>query len=61
VRFLARVRRCQERDGRVEIKDHGIEDHDILKLHSCYFRYLFPMMIEIQYYEWPEGSEPAAS
>ncbi len=59
--ILARARHYQEGDDRVEIIDHGIEDHDILKLHNCYFRYLFPMKIEIQYYEWPEGSEPAAS
>ena len=55
---LARAKSYRERDDRVEIIDHEVEDHSVLKLHNCYFRYLFPMMVEIQYYEWPEGSQP---
>ena len=56
---LARAKKFRERDDRVEIIDHEIEDHGVLKLHNFYTRYLFPMMVEIQYYELPESGGPA--
>jgi hypothetical protein len=37
---------------------HQVEDHGMLKLHNCYFRYLLPMMVEIQYYEMGEDAAP---
>ena len=49
---LARARAWQERDGRVEIVDSQVEDHEVLKLHSFYLRYLLPLMVEIQWFEW---------
>jgi hypothetical protein len=56
---LERARRYAERDPRVEITDHGVEDHGILKLHAAYVRFLLPMMFEVQYYEFPEGEAPS--
>ena len=56
---LERARRYRERDSRVEITDHGVEDHGILKLHAAYVSFLLPMMFEVQYYEFPEGAPPS--
>ena len=56
--LLERAKKYRERDDRVEIIDHQVEDHSVLKLHNCYFRYLLPMMVEIQYYELPEDGAP---
>ncbi len=55
---LARAKSFRERDDRVEIIDHEVEDHGVLKLHNFYTRYLLPMMVEIQYYELPEDGAP---
>ena len=54
---VERAKRYRERDDRVEIIDHAVEDHGIVQLHNAYVRYLLPMMVEVQYYDWPEGSE----
>ena len=43
-----------ERDERVEIIDRSTEDHGVLKLHSFYVRFLLPMMVEVQCFEWQE-------
>ena len=58
---LERAKKYRERDDRVEIIDHEIEDHGVLKLHNCYFRYLLPMMVEIQYYEIGKDGAPQPS
>ena len=55
---LERAKKYRERDDRVEVVDHQVEDHGMLKLHNCYFRYLLPMMVEIQYYEMGEDAAP---
>ena len=53
--MLERARKFKERDDRVEIVEHEVEDYGVLKLHNCYVRYLLPMMVEVQCYEWSEG------
>ena len=53
--MLERARKFQERDPRVEIDDHEVEDFKVLKLHNFYVRYLLPLRIEVQCYEWAEG------
>ena len=51
--FLDRAKAFAERDDRVDIIDHKAEDHgDALTLHSFYVRFLLPMMIEVQYFDW---------
>ena len=52
---LERARKFAERDERVEILDRNTEDYKVLKLHSYYVRYLLPLMIEVQCYEWAQG------
>ena len=47
-----RARAYRQRDDRVEIVNRSTEDHEVLKLHSFYVRYLLPMMVEVQCFEW---------
>jgi hypothetical protein len=52
---LGRAKKFQESDTRVEISDRQAEDFKVLTLHSVYIRYLLPMSIELQCFEWGEG------
>ena len=53
--ILERAKKFREADARVEVVDKKVEDFGVLKLHSCYLRYLLPLMVELQCYEWAEG------
>jgi hypothetical protein len=48
---LDRARLFQNADGRVEIVDYEVEDHEVLKVHNFYVRFLLPLMVEVQYFE----------
>lgn len=48
---LDRAKSYAERDDRVDIIDHEVEDHGPLKLHNFYVGYLLPMMVEVQWFE----------
>ncbi len=50
--ILARAKKYEEKDPRVEIIDRDIDDHGAVKVHSFYVRYLLPMMVEVQHFEW---------
>ncbi len=50
--LLARAEAFRARDDRVEIIDQAVEDHGVLKLHNFYVRYLLPLMVEVQHYEY---------
>ena len=52
---LEGARKCKERDPRVVIDETMIEDHKVLKLHNFYVRYLLPLTIELQCFDWAEG------
>jgi hypothetical protein len=52
---LERARKFKERDPRVVIDEPMIEDHKVLKLHNFYVRYLLPLTIELQCFDWAEG------
>jgi hypothetical protein len=53
--MLERARAFQSRDDRVDIVDKDATDHDgFLVLTSFYVRYLLPMMIEVQHWDWAE-------
>lgn len=56
--ILERARKYGERDARVEIIESEVEDFQVLKLHSFYVRYLLPMMVEIQCFDWAAGFSP---
>jgi hypothetical protein len=53
--MLERARAFQAHDDRVDIVDKSATDHDgFLVLTSFYVRYLLPMMIEVQHWDWAE-------
>jgi hypothetical protein len=45
-------------DDRVDLIDVDLDDFGFLKLHSFYVRFLLPMMVEVQHWEWAEGAGP---
>ena len=53
--LLARCKAYAERDDRVDLIDKQVEDHGVLKIHSFYVRYLLPMMIEVQFFDFPKS------
>ena len=55
-------KKWQERDDRVEIVDKKVDDHGMIAITSNYVRYLLPMMIEIQWWDFkgmPRAAEAA--
>jgi hypothetical protein len=50
--ILDRAKNWQARDDRVDIIDKNTEDHGMLAITSIYVRYLLPMMLEIQYWDY---------
>lgn len=50
--FLAKARRFQARDSRVDLIDKKTEEHPGLNLTSFYVGYLLPLMVEVQHFEW---------
>src|SRR6476646_1850423 len=56
---LAKAKAWQARDDRVDIVDKKTDDHGMLAITSIYVRYLLPMMVEIQWWDW-KGSRCAA-
>lgn len=52
---LERARKFQEGDPRVEISERNEQDFKVLTLHSVYIRYLLPMSIELQCFDWAKG------
>lgn len=60
--FLGRARSAAAADPRVDLIDHEEEAFgDFLILHNFYVRFLLPMMVEVQYYDWAEGVSPEPS
>ncbi len=58
--MLARARRYQDHDDRVDIIDKKREDHGVLAITSIYVRYLLPMMVEVQWWDFKEHTPPSA-
>ena len=56
--LLARCEAYKAQDSRVEIIDKHVDDYGMVKLWSFYVRFLLPLMIEIQFFEFvkPDGS-----
>jgi hypothetical protein len=50
--ILARAQAWKARDDRVEIIDKHVDDHGMLAITSIYVRFLLPMMIEIQWWDF---------
>lgn len=57
--FLERAEGFALTDDRVDIVGYEAEEFgDYLTLHSFYVRFLLPMMIEVQHYDWAPGIAP---
>ena len=57
--MLARAKTFRTRDDRVDIVDREVTDHGMLAITSFYVRYLLPMMVEIQWWDFKKADEPA--
>lgn len=57
--YLARAEKAAAEDDRVDLVPRDLDDFGFLKLHSFYARFLLPMSVEVQHWEWAEGSAPA--
>jgi hypothetical protein len=52
--MLARAKAFQARDDRVDIVDKELTDHGMLAITSFYVRYLLPMMVEVQWWDFKQ-------
>ena len=50
--FYRRVREYADRDPRVEVVDKSVEEHPGLTLRSFYVRFLLPLMLEVQHFDF---------
>ena len=57
--MLARAETFRTRDDRVDIVEREVTDHGMLAITSFYVRYLLPMMVEIQWWDFKKPDEPA--
>jgi hypothetical protein len=55
-----RAEKFRAEDGRVALLPRETQDFRVLKLHSFYVRYLLPLMIEVQCFEWAPGISAAS-
>ena len=49
-----RAKAFRASDDRVDIIDPAVDDQGVVKIHSIYLGYLLPLMIELQYWEFPD-------
>lgn len=49
-----RAKAFRASDDRVDIIDPAVDDQGVVKIHSIYLGYLLPMMIELQYWQFPD-------
>jgi hypothetical protein len=55
--MLARAKAFKARDDRVDIVDKELTDHGMLAITSFYVRYLLPMMVEVQWWDFKQREE----
>jgi hypothetical protein len=55
--MLARAKAFQARDDRVDIVDREVTDHGMLAITSFYVRYLLPMMVEVQWWDFKQNED----
>jgi hypothetical protein len=53
--FHAKAKAYADRDDRVDLIEQSVEDHGVVKIHNFYVRFLLPMMIEVQHFEWAKA------
>jgi hypothetical protein len=54
-----KARAYRDKDDRVDIIDPKTEDYEMLKLTGFYVRYLLPMMVEVQHWDWVQPETPS--
>lgn len=59
--ILARARAYRARDERVDIIDKKTDDHGVLAITSIYVRYLLPMMVEVQWWDYKDDARATTS
>jgi hypothetical protein len=59
--YLERARKFQAEDDRVEIVDKHTDDYSFMSLTAFYVRYLLPMMVEVQFYDYKDTSRAPAT
>ena len=52
--MLARARAFQADDDRVDIIDKKVDDHGVLAITSIYVRFVLPMMVEVQWWDFKD-------
>jgi len=57
--ILARAKAFQARDDRVDIIDKKVDDHGVLAITSIYVRYVLPMMVEVQWWDFKDSAVAA--
>jgi hypothetical protein len=53
--IMDRALKYAESDPRVEVSERQTDDFKVLQLHAVYIRYLLPLQIEVQCYDWADG------
>ncbi len=53
--ILERASARQREDDRVDIIDKKVDDHGVLAITSIYVRFLLPMMVEIQWWDFKDS------
>jgi hypothetical protein len=59
--ILERAKVWRARDDRVDIIDKKVDDHGVLAITSIYVRFLLPMMVEIQWWDFAAGGRGDAA
>jgi hypothetical protein len=54
--MLERAKKFQEHDDRVDLIDKKTDDHGVLAITSFYVKYLLPMMVEVQWWDFKDSS-----
>jgi hypothetical protein len=58
--ILARAKAFQAQDDRVDIIDKKTDDYEMLAITSIYIGYVLPMMVEVQWWDFKDGSAQTA-
>jgi hypothetical protein len=58
--FYDKAAAYAERDPRVVLEDKMLDDFGVLDLHAFYVRYLLPLKVEVQYFDWKQQPAPAS-
>jgi hypothetical protein len=54
--MLERAKKFQQQDDRVDVIDKKVEDYEVLAITSFYVKYLLPMMVEVQWWDFKDAS-----